>query len=757
MKKYIRGILTFFITAILMLSSTSINFASSIPTPNGNDITDIINISTDLFSFYDRTYGKEITVIEDNIVMLDDIDLEYKEAIKLEYSWKIDDSEPVIKEGDYFKITLPRQLTINCFVSENGFLPIYNGIDNTLIGYWRIASEVVDGTTKAYIEFIAHSNFSAVIADREGYFNLDGFVTYTNSVSEEAILTFPDINIDATIKNPEYIPPRHEQEGYGAGMARPNQMPNIAKNAAGKLSPSSPGEATGLWTVRFGYDDYLNTSHLRQGDTFEAHENVVIRDEIEQDGHVFTNMSIRLPYFTPHNAEGVTGAYWTASWTPSMAALGIDRYYDTDYSSVEEWESALSAPENAPAYGISSDGKIAIINLGNILDNGVKYAPDNAALETILRKSKGLTNEEVKTIIQSIGENTPSYTLTEYDGTKDTIAIESFIDNRAICYMINFHSSMDVIPGREYSNEITLSYDGNVEEEASSNRFLVASSDGGASGTPTGILYLYKYDENGYTTATEQEITDAQFDLYQIIDGKEEFISSKVTDNLGSVLFENMPVGRYRIYEKSSADGYITSTLKLYKRQPNGTHVLYSSDTLNDNWFEIEVTEEDRYFYFEGTNRKSEGTELSIIKQDSVNPTIILEGASFTLTNGSDVYFSEFDPTNGKYVFPLLPLGKYTLEETVTPIGYQEDSLRGVDDVDDTMEGIQISIVDDTDIELVLTNELISADAPISDEINKETNIPDTGDDSLLVIYVLGIILGIFSLLKTNLKNKAKN
>ncbi len=769
MKSIIKKMSILGIAIIIMFSNTEINLASTVPTPSGRDITSSVNVSTDLFSYYDTTQGKEVIVIEDNEVILNDITVKYKEEIKLNYSWRIDDSVDAVQEGDYFKIPLPKYFTINFYGEGNGFIPIYNEVDDALIGYWRVVSNNVEGVVENYIEFIAHSNFAAVIADRNGYFNLRGFISQTQSNSEEVILRFPGIDIDTTITNSEYVPPRHEQEGFGSLAAKPSQMPNIEKNAAGKISPGSDNTGTGLWAVRFGYDDYLNTSYLRQGGTYEGHKNVVIRDEIEQEGHIFTTMSIRLPYFTPYNAEGVTSAYWKASWTPSMEALGIERYYETDYKSVQEWEEAVSAPENAPAYGISDDGKIAILNLGNILDNGIKYAPDNASLEQMLRKDKLLTNDEVKAIMQSIGENTPSYTLTEYDGTEETIAIESFIDNRAICYMVNFHGKMDMVPGREYSNEVAVSYDGITEKITSNNRFQMVASEGGASGTYTGILYLYKYDENGYGTSEEEEITGTQFDLYKINGEREEFISSKITDNVGSVLFEDMTVGKYRIYEKSSEGDYITNSLKLYKRQDNGSHVLYESDELGDNWFEIEVTEEDRYFYFEGTNRKSNGTEFSIIKEDSNDSSVRLLGASFELSDGENVYSSQYDETENIYNFPILPLGKYTLKETVTPLGYEEGSLAGASDIDPDMEGIQIIISDDNPITLTLTNEMISVNpsdpgeegegegeeggenlsGTVTEDKKEDSNgdgIPGTGDSSSMMIFLLAMLVSIFGL-----------
>ena len=60
---------------------------------------------------------------------------------------------------------------------------------------------------------------------------------------------------------------------------------------------------------------------------------------------------------------------------------------------------------------------------------------------------------------------------------------------------------------------------------------------------------------------------------------------------------------------------------------------------------------------------------VDIYKVDSTNEATKLNGATFTLTKGSDV-FTETTANGGKATFTGLKAGEYTLKETVAPNGY---------------------------------------------------------------------------------------
>ncbi len=680
-------------------------YAAATPPAFNNDITTQVNVSVTKFSYFYS--GAENEVIDNDTILKPSIDLANNISISLKYSWTLPDGVD-INEGDYFTIPLPK----NCEFSVVGLdiTKVYQEIEDPKnpgqrLGYWKIIENDKTTDTGDYcIQFVVHSDFAYTTMDRGGFFELAGRTLHDGKNDETITMTIGPYEVEANFPKVESTDIT-TMTGFPGERYINADMPNMQKFANGRIG-NLDTTPTGEWIVRFGYDDYKSAVALSQSDTFNFHQNVIIRDELFDEGQTFHGLSLRVPIFRPANADGAA-----TNQIPTLKVINGEMKYmnqeDGIYADTDAWEQAIR-DSSVPAWGMSTNRKIAVVNLGTIGSNGIYYAADNAAYEKYLRDMKKLTNDEIEALMKTVGYN-GAHTLSLYDGSTKNIVIDNLIQNRVLAYFVGFNVYLENVPGREYTNQVTATYDGGVfDTQLALNRMYISSSSAGAAGVAdTGNIYLNKYDQDTYPT-TKTPIDQAEFELYRMSGSTPVLVQTKETSETGAVSFEGLTQGKYRLYE-TKATGYDTTSLSLFKRGADGKYTAYT-DTAGDNYFEFELTTTELYLYFEATNLKAATPppvtgNVLLSKVDQANTATMLSGASFTLTaQDGTIHMSIPDTTTGVYSFSSIPLGIYTIEETIAPTNYDIKSFAGITDIDGAMAGIQIEVTGGSPILLTATN-----------------------------------------------------
>lgn len=223
----------------------------------------------------------------------------------------------------------------------------------------------------------------------------------------------------------------------------------------------------------------------------------------------------------------------------------------------------------------------------------------------------------------------------------------------------------------------------------------------------------------------------AQEDIYDydgsILFEKDQIIDSKITKE-GSVIFDNLPYGKYYIVETSGLQGFI----------------------FDDKKYEFSIIDNQRKNMTIRNNL--EKYNLTIIKTDG---NIFLEDAVIEIYNEEKQLLNRyFTDKNGKIIIENLPYGIYYVKECKAPDGYQ---------LDDTFykvvlkENKELKINNDKlDTEVVYSNldshsnEKEIDDSKIDKYVVLDEN-PNTGDDTVLNVIIL-LVLTISCLLYLILK-----
>ena len=172
--------------------------------------------------------------------------------------------------------------------------------------------------------------------------------------------------------------------------------------------------------------------------------------------------------------------------------------------------------------------------------------------------------------------------------------------------------------------------DGEVVKATLSNRPMMSN------------LKVYKIDieKRFHLAGAEFSLTDKN--------GNE--IKKVTTDEEGVALFKDIKLGKYTLTETKAPEGYI----------------------LNDSSIEIEVTKDSEVIELYVENTKIPEASVEILKVDANNKDKTLGGAKFELYDANKkVVASGTTNKQGILILPKLPLGKYTLRETVAPNFYQ--------------------------------------------------------------------------------------
>lgn len=170
---------------------------------------------------------------------------------------------------------------------------------------------------------------------------------------------------------------------------------------------------------------------------------------------------------------------------------------------------------------------------------------------------------------------------------------------------------------------------------------------------------------------------------------------------------KNLPLGKYILKEIKVPDGYI----------------------LNEEGVEFEITGGDLEIFV-----PNDFTKVMISKRDIATEEE-LPGATLQIKNEKGKVVEEWISTEEEHLIERLPLGKYTLIETICPDGYESNT-----------NEVKFEVTDDGQIQRVKFYNV-----PIVD-------IPDTVANISAIVYVLGaiIIAGGCGLIYVNTRKKSK-
>ena len=278
-----------------------------------------------------------------------------------------------------------------------------------------------------------------------------------------------------------------------------------------------------------------------------------------------------------------------------------------------------------------------------------------------------------------------TYTIHQISGAEETAYVDDFnmtISEDRKTYTVYLNN----IPFKAYLKVIKI--DGNTEQTV----------------LKSGTTYqIYKYDED---TDTETLVTQSYSDGNSITN-----TSSWTTDESGIIMTYNpLDAGTYRIYEVEAAQGYAKSSSYVEIEITSSLYETYTDDATMTTYYyaEAEYVNYETYgklgllktgeiltgfealsdtvFTYEETNLSNATFEVyaaeDIYTQDNQGTTWFNEGDLVaTITTGNGVTFTsecggitgyEIDEETG-LITMTLPLGTYTVKETIAPYGYVID------------------------------------------------------------------------------------
>ncbi|MCI8345244.1 MAG: Cys-Gln thioester bond-forming surface protein [Clostridia bacterium] len=161
------------------------------------------------------------------------------------------------------------------------------------------------------------------------------------------------------------------------------------------------------------------------------------------------------------------------------------------------------------------------------------------------------------------------------------------------------------------------------------------------------ILEIQNARKKGNLKVIKQDIEDEQIKLegveFELYDNKGKLIDKYTTDVNGEIIVENLNIGNYYLKETKTNEKYV----------------------LNEKEIEIKI-EWNKETKIEVKNLRKKGS-LKIIKVDSENAELKLEGVEFELYDNEENYINKYTTNeNGEIIVENLDIGDYALKEIKT-------------------------------------------------------------------------------------------
>ena len=291
---------------------------------------------------------------------------------------------------------------------------------------------------------------------------------------------------------------------------------------------------------------------------------------------------------------------------------------------------------------------------GYVLDSTTIYsvAASEFTAANNYKVSKNVTNEEIYgslTVMKQDGNNAPlaGAEITLYR-TSDNVALQSKLS--ASDGMVAF----DNIPYGNYYVKETKAPLGyalsaeviyiTVDDTTLVNGNIPISV---LEPRATGSITINKYNDDLDNPVV---LSGATFDIY---DSAGNVVCTITTYDSGKAMLDNLPIDTYTIKETKAPIGYKLSALTW--------QVDVTATALNP-MISINNTKDDNV------------GSISMYKVDSESDTTYLKGATFALMQGDAVVMEATSGEDGLIKFDNVPIGTYTLKETIAPEGYDLSS-----------------------------------------------------------------------------------
>lgn len=314
-------------------------------------------------------------------------------------------------------------------------------------------------------------------------------------------------------------------------------------------------------------------------------------------------------------------------------------------------ETKPADPSAAVAYGTAA--------VAMALNNGNSNPPvDNESFVTVVKHIEGVTNEDLEKVMDQLERNplTISFNNEEFKAAQDKRTADGWKWERPFDGTVTDNDVTET--GNEVDGYNLSLLTIKVKKETSTSTTVTVTNYYTKKQT-AGNFTIVKVDKE----VTTKKLEGAQFTLTALNENGEpasEPAYENTTDANGEAKFENVPLGKYILKETVAPQGYQLPVDVTYEVVADERGVYIEGGELMFDGIN---------FYIPNTQLPTPTTgNFTITKVDAANHDLKLTGAQFTLKK--DGYVQTRTSDQGIAAFYDVPVGIYTLTETVAPQGY---------------------------------------------------------------------------------------
>ena len=314
-------------------------------------------------------------------------------------------------------------------------------------------------------------------------------------------------------------------------------------------------------------------------------------------------------------------------------------------------ETKPADPSAAVAYGTAA--------VAMALNNGNSNPPvDNESFVTVVKHIEGVTNEDLEKVMDQLERNplTISFNNEEFKAAQDKRTADGWKWERPFDGTVTDNDVTET--GNEVDGYNLSLLTIKVKKETSTSTTVTVTNYYTKKQT-AGNFTIVKVDKE----VTTKKLEGAQFTLTALNENGEpasEPAYENTTDANGEAKFENVPLGKYILKETVAPQGYQLPVDVTYEVVADERGVYIEGGELMFDGIN---------FYIPNTQLPTPTTgNFTITKVDAANHDLKLTGAQFTLKK--DGYVQTRTSDQGSAAFYDVPVGIYTLTETVAPQGY---------------------------------------------------------------------------------------